>query len=135
MYLSEEQLHDTTWSAVECLLWSSSLMEEEQNPASEYFVAETENWDNVDYPVDPDSVASLQRELEQFIKLCEDDLIASKLSPGQIGHDFILTRNGHGAGFWDLGLGEIGDTLTKWAETFGLIETLYIDTQNCIAWE
>lgn len=22
-------------------------------------------------------------------------------SPGQIGHDFILTANGHGAGFWD----------------------------------
>lgn len=135
MYLSEEQLHDATWSAVECLLWSSSLMEEEQDPASEYFVAETENWDNVDYPVDPDSVASLQRELEQFIKLCEDTLIASELSPGQIGHDFILTRNGHGVGFWDRGLGNTGDTLTKWAKTSGSIETLYIDTQNCIAWQ
>lgn len=135
MYFTEEQLHDATWSAVECLLWSSHLMECEQDSASEYFVAETENWDDVDYPVSTDSVAELQSELEQFIELCEDALIASELSPGQIGHDFILTRNGHGTGFWDRGLGEIGDTLTKWAKTFGSIDSLYIDTQNCIAWE
>lgn len=135
MYLTNEQLHNATWSAVECLLWSSTLMEVEQDPASEYFVAETENWDDVDYPVSPDSVASLQSDLEQFIGLCEADLIASNLSPEQIGHDFILTRNGHGTGFWDRGLGEIGDRLTECAQTFGSIESLYIDTQNCIAWE
>jgi hypothetical protein len=29
------------------------------------------------------------------------------------GHDFWLTRNGHGAGYWDRGLGEIGNNLTK----------------------
>jgi hypothetical protein len=29
------------------------------------------------------------------------------------GHDYWLTRNGHGAGFWDRGLGEIGDRLSK----------------------
>ena len=135
MYLTEEQLHDATWSAVECLLWSSSLMEEEKTLGHGYFVAEVENWDCVDSPVSPNSVASLQNELEQFISLTEDTLIASKLSPSQIGHDFILTRNGHGTGFWDRGLGEIGDTLTKWAQTFGPLESLYIDTQNCIAWE
>ena len=112
------QLDSATWAAVECLLWSSPLMECEQDPESEYFVAECELWDDVDYPVDPDSVANLQRDLEQFLELCEDDLIASKLSPEQIGHDFILTRNGHGAGFWNRGLGEIGDRLTKWAKTF-----------------
>jgi hypothetical protein len=34
------------------------------------------------------------------------------------GHDFYLTREGHGVGFWDRGLGELGDYLTqisKWA--------------------
>lgn len=33
-------------------------------------------------------------------------------SPEQCGHDFWLTRNGHGAGFWDRGLGDIGEMLT-----------------------
>lgn len=35
------------------------------------------------------------------------------------GHDFALTRNGHGAGFWDRGLGRIGDMLTKECEPYG----------------
>lgn len=39
--------------------------------------------------------------------------------PTQDGHDFYLTRNGHGAGFWDRGYGPRGDALTKAAHTFG----------------
>ena len=35
------------------------------------------------------------------------------------GHDFALTRNGHGAGFWDRGLGEIGDMLTNECRPYG----------------
>lgn len=38
---------------------------------------------------------------------------------GSFGHDFWLTRNGHGAGFWDRGYGELGDFLATWAKTFG----------------
>jgi hypothetical protein len=34
-------------------------------------------------------------------------------TPARAGHDFWLTRNGHGAGFWDRGLGEVGDKLSK----------------------
>lgn len=37
----------------------------------------------------------------------------------QAGHDFWLTRNGHGAGFWDRGLGEIGEQLTTAAQEIG----------------
>ena len=39
--------------------------------------------------------------------------------PWQFGHDLALTRNGHGAGFWDRGLGEAGRVLTDWAESLG----------------
>jgi hypothetical protein len=35
------------------------------------------------------------------------------------GHDFWLTRNGHGVGFWDRGLGDLGDTLTAHSHSFG----------------
>lgn len=34
------------------------------------------------------------------------------------GHDFWLTRNHHGAGFWDRGLGDLGDRLTTLAQTY-----------------
>lgn len=35
------------------------------------------------------------------------------------GHDFWLTRSGHGAGYWDRGLGELGDRLTEAAKAMG----------------
>ena len=45
------------------------------------------------------------------------------------GHDFALTRNGHGTGFWDRGLGEMGDMLTKECEPYGA-HTVIIDVDN-----
>lgn len=41
---------------------------------------------------------------------------------GQHGHDFALTRNHHGAGFWDRGYSQHGDKLTKIAATYGEAE-------------
>jgi len=35
------------------------------------------------------------------------------------GHNFLLTRNDHGAGFWDRGLGEAGDKLTDKSKVYG----------------
>lgn len=35
-----------------------------------------------------------------------------------VGHDFWLTRNRYGAGFWDRGWGVVGEKLTKIAESF-----------------
>ena len=49
----------------------------------------------------------------------------SGIEPEQLGHDLWLTRNYHGAGFWDRGLGEIGDKLTELAHSYGDV-TLYI---------
>ncbi len=36
-----------------------------------------------------------------------------------LGHDFWLSRNGHGTGFWDRGLGATGDTLHDAAKQAG----------------
>jgi hypothetical protein len=38
------------------------------------------------------------------------------------GHDFWLTRNGHGAGFWDRGLGKLGDRLSAAAKVYGSVD-------------
>lgn len=37
----------------------------------------------------------------------------------QHGQDFALTRNGHGAGFWDRSYGELGDKLSDAASVYG----------------
>lgn len=36
----------------------------------------------------------------------------------RFGHDFWLTRAGHGVGFWDRGLGDLGQRLTAAAKTY-----------------
>jgi hypothetical protein len=45
--------------------------------------------------------------------------IFAGMAPAQIGHDFWLTRNRHGAGFWDRGLGERGQYLTDASHPYG----------------
>lgn len=48
----------------------------------------------------------------------------------EAGNDFWLTRNGHGAGFWD-GDWEHGEELTKSAHSYGEFE-LYLGDDNKI---
>lgn len=37
----------------------------------------------------------------------------------QLGRDLWFTRNGHGVGFWDRGLGDLGEQLTEAAKAMG----------------
>jgi hypothetical protein len=73
--------------------------------------------------------ASIREDCEAFIR---DNWLDLALLPREYGshpdagsnaaaagHDFALTRNHHGAGFWDRGLGELGDRLTTAAHAFG----------------
>jgi hypothetical protein len=43
--------------------------------------------------------------------------------------DYCPTRNRHGAGFWDRGLGDLGDQLTDAAHTMGSMDA-YIGDGN-----
>ena len=75
---------------------------------------------------------------QNFIEANESDLLeyGEKIGNGysleeMAGHDFFLTRNGHGAGFWDRGAGAVGDRLSEMAKLEG--ETyFYIGDDNYI---
>lgn len=71
----------------------------------------------------PASVLKCERDCVLFVdQLIENRLFKKALdimTPEQIGHDFWLTRNGHGAGFWDRDNGELGDKLSAIAHSFG----------------
>ncbi len=58
---------------------------------------------------------------ESFTQKAGD--LTAGVDPEQVGHDFFLTRNGHGAGFWDrpelYGGKENADKLTALAKQFG----------------
>lgn len=69
----------------------------------------------------------VRAEVEEFVNVCQADRpdVFDGIPDEQIGHDFALTRNGHGAGFWDRGLGERGMWLTAMAKPYGS-ESLYV---------
>ena len=73
-----------------------------------------------------DALASMRADLQDFIDGADADALAfwvDQLGTGQIGHDFWLTRNGHGAGFWDRFMDEPGERygriLTEQAKPYG----------------
>lgn len=67
-----------------------------------------------------------------ILELLEDvdflSLVAQTgMTDEQLGHDLWLTRQGHGAGFWDRGYPyEIGNELTEYAKALGTVD-IYID--------
>ena len=99
---------------VECALWSSH---DESTPSGgEPMDA---NYDIDD--IDPATLAQMQSDVDDFVNNPEIAALleASGLSDDKIGHDFWLTRNGHGAGFWDRGLSEIGRKLSDACKPYG----------------
>ena len=108
---TQQALLDSVVSAyMVCALWSS--VDDEGEPLDGLY----ETWDLAD-----EATASMIEDCENFLDLLDDEGIDWRAGwhPEQLGHDFWLTRNGHGAGFWDRYSGdgqqltETGDQLTK----------------------
>lgn len=73
-------------------------------------------------------------DVDQFIELSQPifDKYDYLVDDGQIGHDLALTRNGHGAGFWDRGLGSLGDELTALVDSNFKTVNLFVNDDNKI---
>jgi hypothetical protein len=72
----------------------------------------------------------IEQFIADFLSANEDDFHAYRTAgfdSEQFGHDLLLTRSGHGAGFWDRGLGELGDRLTSAAKVYGDTSVEIID--------
>jgi hypothetical protein len=52
---------------------------------------------------------------------------AGDYSEIQAGRDFWFTRNGHGVGFWNRDLGQVGDDLADIAREFGEVYPWFAD--------
>jgi hypothetical protein len=92
-----------------CALWSS--MDNADPSGGEPLDA---NYDTFD--IATESRAKALEECTAFVMA--NAALLENISAKQAGHDFWLTRNGHGAGFWDRGLGEVGERLTKACKMF-----------------
>lgn len=112
-------ISDVELGYLDCALWSSN--------------------DDDDQPLDvlgvkaiaPETRKKMRTDVTDFVLQNQVLLKASGLSDSQIGHDFWLTRNGHGAGFWDRGLGDIGDQLTAACKAFSSTD-LYVGDDGLI---
>ncbi len=79
--------------------------------------------------IDTAGMASMREDVAAMVEAAGEDFDAYCLSRGYneaqstveeyFGHDFLLSRDGHGAGFWDRGLGALGERLHALAKPFG----------------
>lgn len=99
------KLDDFTKAYIVCALWSST--DDEGNPLDSKFDIEN---------INPKDIEEIKLECLNFqkenIQLLESAHKNKGYTLEDAGHDLWLTRNGHGAGFWDRNLGEIGEQLT-----------------------
>lgn len=113
--MMKEQIDLMLAAYIECALWSTPNYSDE-------FDEPDGNLDDA-YDADdlsPETLAEMRQDCEAFAKDNEIDLLGMDVE--QIGHDFWLTRNRHGAGFWDRGLGARGDRLTDAAHAYGEVD-------------
>jgi hypothetical protein len=142
------ELDTFTRAYVECALWSS--MDESDDSGGEPLDA---NYDVSD--IAPETLAEMIRECQDFQASFGDHVDRGRtreMTDGTgersyAGHHFWLTRNGHGAGFWDggweaeylplkesdpeSGYATVGDYLTAMSKPYGEFN-LYIGDDGLI---
>lgn len=118
----EIDLNTVTRAAVETLLWSESPMTDEDD---------TESFESHGYTPDdlaPGAVTDIFGAVSGFVQGADKErpyiwqnvagtlrMRDGKQLSEWIGHNWVLTANRHGAGFWDTGIGDAGTYLTDLA--------------------
>jgi hypothetical protein len=118
--LTPVQLDEFFEAYVECALWSS--MDDEGEPLDMH---ETSVFCH----------NTMLNDCRMFTDRNYDKLMEALEHSGytlaKAGHDFWLTRNHHGAGYWDRGLGKVGDRLAYSAEVEGSVD-LYVGDDGLV---
>jgi hypothetical protein len=110
--MNATKLDAFTAAYVECALWSST--DDDGNPLDDNYGI----WD-----IDRDTIQKMIRDCARFQDENAADIATFEhisMTPEEsAGMDFWLTRNGHGAGFWDGDWGDdVGERLTENAKAY-----------------
>ena len=119
--ISNSELARVLAGYMECALWSS--MDESDEDGGDPMDASYSIGD-----IDGDARAEMEKDCRDFIEgipMASLEAYLYRYGYEHFGHDFWLTRNGHGVGFWDRGLGELGDWLTEQCKPYGDVN-LYV---------
>ena len=108
------------YSFLDCALWATT--DDDGEPLDKtYGISD----------VAKETLDALYAECWNFYSANFDDLCEQSGSFEQWGHDFFLTKCGHGTGFWDRGTGDVGERLTTAAKVYGETE-LYVGDDGLI---
>ena len=117
------KLDSFTSSYITCALWSSmdNLESNGGDPLDKKYTIED---------IESSTLKKMVMDCQNFKLKYEELYDRGDWSDDEAGHDFWLTRNGHGTGFWDRGYGneekeEIGKQLTQAAKSYGTFD-LYL---------
>ena len=116
-----------TTAYIEAALWSSIEESSGHSLDRNYTAAD----------VAPETLARMVADCAAFqvaneAHICDGNVTTSYSADEQAGHDFWLTRNGHGAGFWDGAWDEsVSKILTDAAHAFGEFD-LYVGDDRLI---
>ena len=112
--IGDRQVDDFTWAYITAAFWTT---DEEEFPeycySGEFSISEEDA-----LRLAPAALTLIITVCQEFQQLNADLLDASMLSDDQAGHDFWLTRNRHGSGFWARNVIG-GDALTEAAHNYG----------------
>jgi len=115
----DHPLDEFTQAYIDAALWSTN---DESTP---------EGGDPLDDNYGPDDFAdaALAAIVKDCLKFQQENKADIGIRSGDAGHDFWLTRNGHGCGFWDGDWPEpMGSRLDNAAKKFGSIVLCVGDT-------
>ena len=102
---------------VECLLWTGDCEDESKSLRDYDFSAE-----DMQRKLTGKERGQIWKDCRNFQKE-NPELLSQAEEQGRdmehLGHDFHLSRNGHGTGFWDRGLGEVGQKLNAASREYG----------------
>jgi hypothetical protein len=111
-----------------CLIWTGLDWADATGPNGDPRQLD-ETYDVDDIP--SDVVTHLSEELQDFLRSNWSDV--ASMDPEQVGHDFCLSRNGHGTGFWDRGDGERGRRLHEATKPYGSLDLQVADDGSLFA--
>lgn len=108
------KLDTFTTAYIECALWSST--DDNDDPMDDNFTIDD---------IAPASLEKMIADCQAFQKENKDRIVHDLV---RAGHDFWLTRNGHGAGFWDGDWDKRdGEILTYESKRFGTCDLMVGD--------
>ena len=122
------KLDKFTQAYIECALWSSS----DTDPGTGKMVDLDSEYSIDDIPDHDlqlmiDDCLQFQNENYETMLELPEPANPEYNSIEYCGHDFWLSRNGHGTGFFDRGYEDLGNKLQSAAESFGEVNLLIAD--------